>query len=494
MAAIVRETADGWEVVDGTKATAYATRREALDAARALLGDDVKQTVLRDADTGEPNGAWRWIHATNEEAESIDNARIDAVTVRELVDSLNAKTKAEPIVGGTADSPSHINAGNHPANGYAHQAVEVVDADGTHGAYAWSEFVTEVDANIATGRLAWASIGAGGTLNEDGAIRNADWDHVLITNKPAQHNLVSGSAVRTAGERVVAVRSYPLTPRIRMATKIKTTVRSELAKLALRGPALDALTKLCASLGISMDDEMASEEWESPSVAAVRAVRTLAAAEKTLEALTGAPAEAARSLARNVIATRAEVADADLEMLAKALGLEPGAAVADMIKAAEGMEPKKAPEMTEAEKAEAAKLAAEKSAAGETLVALRSEVAALRAKDEAREDAAFLDGVLALRKMTLRAETREQMLTVLRTDRKAGRATVEGLVKEIHVPPTGTVVPAGGTSTDPLDEATNEPTRAQINAEIALIRAAHPNDPQHVLHARARKNLIARKR
>ena len=494
MAAIVRETADGWEVVDGTKATAYTTRREALDAARALLGEDTKPAILRDADTGEPSGAWRWIHATNEEAESIDNARIDAVTVRELVDSLNAKTKAEPIVGGTPDSPSHANAGNHPANGYAHQAVEVVDADGTHGAYAWSEFVTEVDANIASGRLAWASIGAGGTLNEDGAIRNADWDHVLITNKPAQHNLVSGSAVRTAGERVVAVRSYPLTPRIRMAAK-KTTVRAELTKLALRGPALDALTKLCASLGISMDDEMASEEWESPCVAAVRAVRTLAAAEKTLEALTGTPGEAARSLARHVIATRAEVADADLETLAKALGLEPGAAIADLIKAAEGMEPKKAaPEPTDAEKAEAAKLAAEKSATGETLVALRSEVAALRAKDEAREDVAFLDGLLAVRKMVLRDETRGQMLAVLRADRKAGRATVEGLVKEIHVPMTGNVVPAGGTSTDPIEGTSSEPTTQAIETEIAAIRSHHPKDPAHVLYARARKNLIARTR
>lgn len=485
MTAIVRETADGWEVVDGAKVTAYVSQRAALDAARSLLGGDAKPAVLRDGDTGEANGAWRWIHATNEEAESINGARIDAVTVRELVDSLNAKTKAEPIVGGTPDSPNHANAGNHPANGYAHQAVEVVDANGLHGAYAWSEFVHDVDANVASGRLAWASIGAGGTLNEDGAIRDADWDHVLITNKPAQHNLVSGSAVRTAGERVVAVRSYPLAPRVHMA-KPKTSIRSELTKLTLRGPALDALTKLCASLAISMDDEMSAEEWESPAVAAVRAVRTLAAAEKTLEAISGAPAEAARSHARNVVALRAEVADADLEALAKACGLEAGATVADMIAACEKM----AAAMPKAEpKTEAAK-GAEEAARSQTIETLRSEVAALRAKDEAREDETWLDAEAGKRKVALRAETRTKFLGAMRADRKGGRDLVAGLVADLPAPPATRSLPGTqSVDVDPLAVVVEDGAALAVRAEALLpdLRKQFPNDAPHVLIARAQK-------
>ena len=495
MTAIVRETSTGWEVVDGTTVTTHDTQGAALYAALEINGGKTKAAILHDPATKEPNGAWRWLHATDTEDEAFNGARIDEQTVREAVASLNDSLKAEPINGGTPDSIGHGDAGNTPANGYAHHAVEVVSVEGRHGAYVLAEIVPAVDANIASGRLAFTSIGLGGVVGEDDdAIRQADWDHLALTNKPAVPTLTPSAAIRKAGERIVAVRNRSLRGTRPMAGKKMTTVRAELTKLALRGPALEALTKLCATLGVDLEVEMAADEWDSPVKTAVRAIRELAGMEKTLEALTGAAEPAARSLVRAVF-HRAEVADADLEMLAKALGLEAGAAVADMIKAAEGMEPKKAPaEPTEAEKADAAKLAAEKSAGAESLVALRSEVATLRAKDEAREDAAYLDGLLTLRKMTLRDETRGQMLTVLRTDRKGGRATVEGLVKEIHVPQTGNVVPAGGTSTDPLDAGSDEPTRAQIDAEIALIRSAHPNDPKHILHARARKNLIARKR
>lgn len=494
----VRETSEGWEVVEGEKRVAgpFASQVEALDEALARNGGRTKDAILRDPDTKNLNGEWRWLHATDvEDVPAYDGARIDETTVTQAVENLNAQGIPRPINGGSSDSPGHGDAGQTLANGYAHHAIEVVAADGRHGAYVIAELVPDVARNIDAGRIAYTSIGLGGTTSEDDdAIRDAFFDHLALTNTPAVTTLKPSAAIRKSGEQFVALRSSRLARALgpnRKGPAMKTTIRKELAKLSLRGAALDALTKLCATLNISMDDEMSSEEWESPAVAAVRAVRTLAAAEKTLEAINGA-SPAVRSHARNVVAVRAEVADADLEALAKAVGLEAGAAMADIIKAIEAMKPAKAPE-GDAAKSDAAAVRAELAVLRSEQASDRAELANLRAKDTATENAAWLDEQVKAKGIALRAEDRSTLLGVLTELPGAkGRDLVTGTLATRSAPPTGTVIKNDGNVSDPLAAGSNGAAIAKRAAEmLPALRTQFPGEPEHLLVARAQKAASA---
>jgi len=487
MSALVRETADGWEVVDGkVVVSTHDSQIEALDAALAANGGRTRDAILRDPDTKDLNGAWRWIHATDvEDDPAYDDARIDETTVAQAVANLNAAPLPRPVNGMTSDSRGHGPAGQTLANGYVHHAVEVVAADGRHGACVIAELVPDVARNLDAGRIAWASIGLGGTTTEDcPEIRDAVFDHLALTNDPAVTTLVANNAIRQPGERFIAIRTQRITaPRARPkeTPMAKTTIRKELAKLSLRGAALDALTKLCSALNISMDDEMSAEEWESPAVAAVRAVRTLAAAEKTLEAINASAAPAARSHARNVIAARAEVDDAKWGELVKALGLADGASVDDAIAAAGKM---KAPEV----EAEADKVKADAVEAGraQKVATLEQRVADLTAKELARDNAAWLDEAIKTRGATVAPEARAKFEKALRTD--GGRELVAGLIADLPVAPkTRQVASVGSRDVDVHSKTEGDAVATRAAELLPEIRKQFPNDDEQSLVARAQR-------
>lgn len=493
MPAFVRETSGGtWEVVqDDVVRSTHDSQVDALNAALALNGGKTKDAILRDPDTKELNGAWRWLHATDvEDVPAYDGARIDETTVAQAVKDLNAAPLARPVNGGTSDSPGHGHAGQTLANGYAHHAVEVVASDGRHGAYVIAELVPDVARNVDSGRIAFTSIGLGGSVAEgEDAIRDAVFDHLALTNTPAVTTLTPSAAIRKAGDRFVAVRTRPINRAAKALrnTMAKTSVRSEIVTpLALRGPALDALTSLCASIGISIDDELSADDWASPSKEALCALRMIAKSERIVEGLSGASAVAARSARAGIvrsIAKRAEVADADLEAMAKKLGLPAGASFADMVAAIDKMEPKKVP----ADDAAAAKTEATEAVRAQKLVDLETQVATLTADKLAREDETWLDGEATRLGVVVRTETRPKLLKLLRADRTEGRGLVTEHLSGLPKPPVGTVIRNDGHSTDPLATTATDVTEAAIEAELVAVRSAYPKEPKHMQWARARK-------
>lgn len=425
MAAFVRETEAGWEVVEGDRVLGtHASHIAALDAALERNGGKTKGALLRDPDTKDLNGAWRWLHATDVEDEpAYDGARIDETTVAQAVASLNSQPLPRPINGGSPDSPAHAPAGDSIATGYAHHAVEVVGFDGRHGAYVIAELMPSVARVVDSGRVAWTSIGLGGSVGDDAAIRDAEFDHLALTNTPAVKTLTPSAAIRKPGERFVAVRTHPVT--------------------RASGP-----------------------HRSSPMAENVAPVT--------------AP-----------VVKRAEIAEdmvAALMALAAAHGLAPDAAPADVMAAAEKMKAEAPEEAPEAEMSEAdkAKASASEAARSETLAALQGEVALLRADKEAREDAEFLDGLLAPRKLAVKTETRARFLSVLRTDRKTGRDVVRDLVAEMHVPPVTRAVPATG-SVDTEETADSDALVKRAAALLPDIRKQFPGEPEHLLVARAQR-------
>lgn len=468
MPAFVRETVDGWEVVEGDVVTAHDSLVSALDAALSLNGGKTKDAILRDPDTKDPNGAWRWLHATDvEDVPAYDGARIDETTVSQAVASLNGQPLARPVNGMTADSEGHGSAGQTLANGYVHHGVEVVAADGRRGAYVLAELLPDIARNVDSGRIAYTSIGLGGTVSDDGdGIRDAYFDHLALTNTPAVTTLTPSSAIRKAGDRLLAMRSRIVraaSPKGKAPPMtVKTSVRSEIVKpLALRGAALDALTVLCTSLGVDLDTEMTADEWDSPAKAALCALRQIAKAERIVEGLTGQTLAAARS-ARAGIVKRAEVADADLEALAKAVGLEAGASMADILAAVAEMEhvqvdgaAKKAPADDAAMKSETEAtraLRAEVSVLRSATENDRKELEKLRAESVSRSNEAWLDGQVKIRRLALRAEDRAELLSILVESPDKGRSLVEKALATRSAPTVGTVIHNDGVTTDPLAE------------------------------------------
>lgn len=311
----VREVdADSWEVVeratDERIGETYASRNEALDAALAELGNPVKPAVLK-GDDGAVVGAWRWLDATSEEPESaaldengeLVRPRITAAAIESMAAQLNASPMPRPIDGGAVPAdmlPSEPHGTRYdsgtPANGWAHAGVPFVTAKGeTHLALRgelWPTVAREFD----RGRIAYGSVHVeADAVDETGAMENATLESHALTNRPVVQTLVPSTAMLSRSRRAVIT----LRGKGTMGTKKVIT---------LRGPALDAITKVCAELGVSLEEELdASDSWASIFVERYRALKQLAIGEQVLESLpagSGDAAAAALSKAVKVARTK----------------------------------------------------------------------------------------------------------------------------------------------------------------------------------------------
>lgn len=307
----VRELEGGeWEVVeretDARIGETYATRNAALDAALAELGNPVKPAVLK-GDEGEAVGAWRWLDATSEEPESaaldangeLVRPRITATAIESMAAHLNASPMPRPIDGGAVPkdmlpSAPHGTAEDSgtPANGWAHAGVPFVTAAGeTHLALRgelWPTVAREFD----RGRIAYGSVHVeGDDVDETGAIENATLESHALTNRPVVQTLVPSTAMLSRSRRAV------ITLRGKVTTMKKV--------LTLRGPALDAVSKVCAELGVSLEEELDGDSWASTFVERYRALKQLAIGEQVLESLPKAGGDEA-ALSKAVKAARAK--------------------------------------------------------------------------------------------------------------------------------------------------------------------------------------------
>ncbi|UJR81482.1 hypothetical protein [Sandaracinus amylolyticus] len=291
----VRAVADGeWEVVDRASGErvgeTHASRNAALDAALAELGDVLKGPHLRDDKTGETVGQWRWLDATSEEDEAdvldadgnVARPRITAAAIDSMAANLNASPMPRPIDGGKVPSdfaPSEVHGtyedSGTPANGWAHAAVPFVNDKGrTHlalRAELWPTVAREVD----RGRLAYGSVHVeGDDMDDTGAIEGATLESHALTNRPVVQTLLPSTAMLSRGRRAV----------VTLRSRGKDTMTKPKV-MTLRGAALTALTELCALIGIEFSEEMDADEWSSPAVSRVRALKQLAVGEQVIEAL-----------------------------------------------------------------------------------------------------------------------------------------------------------------------------------------------------------------
>ncbi len=334
MAGIVYRDADGaYTVTSGDSTSSYTSLREALDAALPAVATHEKAARLRDEKSGDLNGAWRWLPATDVEAVAKGGVRIDATAIREMADSLNTSPRPVPIDGGPtpegmAPSPVHGTAfdSGTPANGYAHWAV-VVEGPTVDDAklYLFAEVMPHIAREIDSGRLAEGSVHFGYSSVDGELPRGVELISHALTNDPAVKTLAPANSVRglTLGTRTVsmvgALRARPIT-RTREKSMKKIAIRAGLTAIvnetakkagkdaeAVRGPALDKLAQLATSLGIDINDEMDSESWESPIDQAICALKNAAKVEKILEA---APAAPPASAAPAVAAASAKRTDA----------------------------------------------------------------------------------------------------------------------------------------------------------------------------------------
>ena len=255
---VVVETESGAEVRlrDADAGEAYPTLRAALDS---LLSDNdyrPKRGILRD-ESGHENGQWRWLDATAEEsAPAPDGSQVTRDLIATMAARLNAGSPA-PMDGGTSPAHSQLSATETRSDGYVHTGVEVQDRAGRWHLFVYAETSPDVARDIDSGRLAYGSIG----FSSDGRLLQ----HAL-TNVPAVEGLAPNNSVRaTAG---IHFRSMRLT----MSDKKHA-----------RGPALDLLAKIAATLGVSVEDEMSAESYASPVMDALAAIKSAAKTEKALE-------------------------------------------------------------------------------------------------------------------------------------------------------------------------------------------------------------------
>lgn len=299
----VRALADGtYEVTAGTSIDSYDDLKEALNAELAAVATFEKPTYFRD-DAGEPNGEWRWLYACSIEPKAVRGVRIDAEAIREMADSLNTKTRAVPIDGGPTPPgmlPSEVHGtpltgGATLSNGRAHWGVVVEGPDEDQAQlYLWAELLPIVAKEIDAGRMAEGSVAFKAGRYDGELARDIDFHSYALTNDPSQQDMAPANSVRRAVS-LCAMRAA--TPKEIRMSKTKTAAKKTTVRKAcshLRGHAMDKLAEVCTALGVDIDSEMDSEAWESPSSAALSALKTLASAEKVLE---GAPPVAAPTMA-----------------------------------------------------------------------------------------------------------------------------------------------------------------------------------------------------
>jgi len=300
--AVTANTDGTFTVSNGTTSTVYTSLREALDAELAAVATFEKPAYLRDPETGDENGQWRWLPACSVEPQAVRGIRIDAEAIHEMADSLNTMPRAIPIDGGPTPPgmlPSEVHGtpmtgGATPANGRAHWGV-VVDGPGADEArlYLYSELVPVVATEVDAGRIAEGSVAFKPGSTDGELPRDITLNSFALTNDPAVQDLAPANSVRapmtslTTATRARALKEIRMSKQKPSAPAAKITIRSKLAHL--RGPALDKLAQIAALLGVSIDDEMSEDAWESPTLDAIRVVREAAKAEKILSASPATP-------------------------------------------------------------------------------------------------------------------------------------------------------------------------------------------------------------
>lgn len=330
----VRAAGEAWELVDtasddalSTHATSRIAAWSALD--REAVGGDsdrrengaaagfIKRANLRK--DGEPIGAWRWLDATAEEDAPIGGTRITAEAIWEMAAHLNGRKSAVPVNGGPApkgyaESLPHGDAyfgGDHPANGYAHVGLPILDEDGRTHLALFVELLPNVAREVDSGRLAYGSIRFDfeSVDHEDNdAIQGAILVSHALTNDPAVTTLTAGSERRRSGQsRFTACRGRE----VRMPGK----------QTGQRGPASEILSKLAEMLGIS-PEQFTEDPWSLTD--AIYALQSAEKVEEIIEAAGEVPAEPsgdsaemqARAVLRGVVRA-AKIAKREVE------GVEP---------------------------------------------------------------------------------------------------------------------------------------------------------------------------
>lgn len=263
----VHASASGWDVVGAGGSQHFDTLRSALDAALPIVtGGRQKASYLRNPDTMEPNGAWRWLPACEEEDAPVKGVRIDAEALREAAASLNARPSAIAIDGGPTPPgmlPSEVHGtpmtgGATPANGWAHWAVVVVNAQGRCELYLWGELLPVVARELDAGRIGAGSVDLRFTSTEGDAPRGVELASFALTNDPAVKTLMPPNSQRAAEGALLTTRTYRLAGLALLRGRNQAPM-SKLAKKSskktLRGPATDAEAKLFALFGLDPTDE-----------------------------------------------------------------------------------------------------------------------------------------------------------------------------------------------------------------------------------------------
>lgn len=519
----IEQTAEGWRVMDGDAVLSTHERlSDALDAALPSVAT-TKTARLRNPDTGDLNGEWRWLPASDEDSEPLKGALLDAESLRELAMSLNARPSPIAIDGGPTPPgmlPSEVHGtaytgGGTPANGWAHYALVARSLSGMHELLVWSELVPTVARELDAGRVATGSIHFDATHIDasNGAARGMVFRSHALTNDPADVSLEPANA-----------------PRRRTSTLSGRTLRSGVSgapimtKPSTRGASADALAKLFALFAIPADDDDAMYKLSD----AVYALKETAKAEKAAEAINGggAPApDAAPAEARS--ATRAEMAPEEamawqtkaLTTLADIFGtpdadaatlLDALVAASEKIKGALAAAP---PETVAAKDApvDGGKTPDEKGPAPEArtageragLEALRSEMASLRS-----ENVRMTNELVGLAPV-LKAHKRSKAAEAVDADAKKRARGLAGASREAMIdahlhspeayaaawavfdaPPVGSVMRTESGKADPVSITAGD-VRSAIDARAAEIGKADPTIAPHVRVSMATKQLRA---
>lgn len=495
---IVVETESGAEVRvrdSEEPGEAYPSLRAALDSLLTDAEFKPKAGILRTGD--EPVGVWRWIDATAEEPAPIeDGSQVTRDVIATMAAGLNSGSPA-PMDGGTSTAHSQLEDTSTPSDGFAHVGVEVRDLSGRWHLFLYCELDLAIAASVDSGRLAYGSVG----FTSKGRLLQ----HAL-TNVPAVEGLRPNNSIRGAR----GVRVHFRTTRITMP---KAT--NDISK---RGPALDLLAKIAASLGVSVEDEMSAESFSSPLMDAISAIKSAAKTENALEAAAGAqapaapPAEGASAAARAEPppvapppageAPRAEGAFADaaaMELFAsESLALfrdifgkpdEAPAAVLDLAKASSAAFKGAIGQAAPPADAGAMSVPADAArAASDAHQRTLDEVAKLRT-DIARRD---LRDAIAKRATDAKVALPEldQLVTdaLAVTDVSARDRMISSAVRAAQTVPSGDVfgrsAPGGATDATTLVEAAE-----QLMPEVAK---ANPGKPAHVLVSIAQRTARAR--
>lgn len=319
--AYVQERAEDYALVEretGAVLSTHDTLRRALDAALGLEAFGAKldhtlravRPVLHDHDSGAACGAYRWLDASAEEAEEMDDgSQVTPGAIRSMAARLN-DGEAVPLDGGAIPGLAHsevhgqLRDSGVLARGWAHVGVEWREEatsawpDGRVHLALYAEVLPDVARAMDTGELAFGSIGfAQSPKNHDDAVLV---QHAL-TNRPAVPGLLPAPAMRT--EVISNGRRFARGPIRRMHMTIKNT--------AARGPASEKLKSIFASLNITGDDAL--KNFYECVYNPLRALQDAATVEGMLE---GATAETTVALSQDGAARAATVVALGARMVA----------------------------------------------------------------------------------------------------------------------------------------------------------------------------------